>query len=78
MLVHDFALPEGDVPHGNLHAKPSAVGYTAQQSAAKRLLLSHLMPPMERELAQSLAIVRSSYHGPIDIASDLEAYQIGG
>jgi len=77
MLVHDFALPEGDVPHGKLHAKPSAVGYTAQQSAAKRLLLSHLMPPMESELAQSVAIVRSEYDGPIEVASDLKEYQIG-
>ena len=77
MLVHDFALPEGDVPHGKLHAKPSAVGYTAQQSAAKRLLLSHLMPPIESELAQSVAIVRRTYDGPIEVASDLKEYQIG-
>jgi ribonuclease BN (tRNA processing enzyme) len=77
MLVHDFALPEGDVPNGKLHAKPSAVGYTAQQSGAKRLLLSHLMPPMESELAQSLTIVRSEYDGSIEVASDLNAYQIG-
>jgi ribonuclease BN (tRNA processing enzyme) len=77
MLVHDFALPEGDVPNGKLHAKPSAVGYTAQQSATKRLLLSHLMPPIESELAQSLTIVRSEYDGPIEVASDLKAYEIG-
>ena len=77
MLVHDFALPEGDVPNGKLHAKPSAVGYTAQQSAAKRLLLSHLMPPIESALAQSLAVVRSEYNGPVEVASDLQAYQIG-
>ncbi len=77
MLVHDFALPERDVPHGKLHAKPSAIGYTAQQSAAKRLLLSHLMPPIESELAQSVAIVRREYDGPIEVASDLKEYQIG-
>ncbi|MGB6520851.1 MAG: MBL fold metallo-hydrolase [Candidatus Cybelea sp.] len=77
MLVHDFALPEGDVPNGKLHAKPSAVGYTAQQSSAKRLLLSHLMPPIESALAQSLAIVRSEYTGRVEVASDLQTYQIG-
>jgi ribonuclease BN (tRNA processing enzyme) len=76
LLVHDFALPERDVPSGKLHAKPSAVGYTAQQSAAKRLLLSHLMPPIEGELAQSVATVRRQYNGPIEIASDLKEYQI--
>jgi ribonuclease BN (tRNA processing enzyme) len=65
------------VPHGKLHAKPSAVGYTAHQSGAKRLLLTHVMPPMENELEQSLAIVRSAYDGRIDLAHDLETYQIG-
>jgi ribonuclease BN (tRNA processing enzyme) len=76
LLVHDFALPEGDVPNGTLHAKPSAVGYTAQQSGAKKLLLSHLMPPIESALAESLAIVRSEYSGPIEIADDLQTYEI--
>lgn len=77
MLVHDFALPEGDQPHGKLHAKPSAVGYTAKQSGARKLLLSHLMRPMESEVAQSLTIVRSEYDGPIEVATDFKAYQIG-
>jgi ribonuclease BN (tRNA processing enzyme) len=77
MLVHDFALPEGDVPHGKLHAKPSAVGRTAQQSGAKRLLLSHLMPPMETKLEQSLAVVRREYGGPTEVAADLKTYEIG-
>jgi len=77
MLVHDFALPEGDLPHGKLHAKPSAVGYTAKQSGARRSPLSHLMPPMESQIAQPLTIVRSECDGPIEVASDLKAYQIG-
>ncbi len=77
LLVHDFALPERDVPHGNLHAKPSAIGYTAQQSGVKRLLLSHLMPPIESELEQSMAIVRREFGGPIEVARDLKVYEIG-
>jgi ribonuclease BN (tRNA processing enzyme) len=77
LLVHDFALPEGDIPHGKLHAKPLTIGYTAHQSGAKRLLLSHLMPPMESELDRSLAIVRSAYSGPIDVANDLQTYPVG-
>ncbi|HEY3675349.1 MAG TPA: MBL fold metallo-hydrolase [Candidatus Tumulicola sp.] len=76
MLVHDCALPEGDVPHGRLHAKPTAVGYTAQQSAARRLLLSHIMPLMEDRLEESLAIVRREYSGPVEVASDLQTYDI--
>jgi ribonuclease BN (tRNA processing enzyme) len=77
LLVHDFALPEGDVPNGKLHAKPSPVSYTAQRSGAKRLLLTHVMPRMESALEPSLAVVRSEYSGPVEVARDLETYQIG-
>jgi ribonuclease BN (tRNA processing enzyme) len=74
LLVHDFALPERDVPSGNLHAKPSAVGRTANLSRAKMLLLSHFMPAIEDELTESVDIVRREYGGKIDIAKDLETY----
>ena len=76
MLIHDFALPERDVPHGKLHAKPSAVGQTAQQSAVKILLLSHFMPAIEGELGEAIEIVRREYTGRIEVANDLETYQL--
>jgi ribonuclease BN (tRNA processing enzyme) len=75
LLVHDFALPERDVPNGNLHAKPSAVGRTASLSGAKMLLLSHFMPAIEDELPESVDIVRREYDGKIDLARDLETYR---
>ena len=76
MLIHDFALPERDVPHGKLHAKPSAVGQTAQQSAAKILLLSHFMPAIEGELGEAIEIVRRDYSGRIELANDLKTYEL--
>ncbi len=76
LLVHDFALPERDVPDGKLHAKPSAVGRTAHVSGAKRLLLTHFMPAIEDELGQSVDIVRREYGGHIDVANDLETYEV--
>jgi ribonuclease BN (tRNA processing enzyme) len=76
MLVQDFALPERDVPHGHLHAKPSAVGQIAQQSAAKVLLLSHFMPAIESELGGALEIVRREYSGRIEVANDLNTYEL--
>jgi ribonuclease BN (tRNA processing enzyme) len=76
MLIHDFALPERDVPHGKLHAKPSAVGQTAQQSAAKILLLSHFMPAIEGELGEAIEIVRREYSGRIEVANDLKTYEL--
>jgi ribonuclease BN (tRNA processing enzyme) len=74
LLVHDFALPEVGGPHSHLHAKPSAVGRTAQLSGAKCLLLSHFMPPIEEKLAESVEIVRREYSGRIELANDLTVY----
>jgi ribonuclease BN (tRNA processing enzyme) len=76
ILVHDFALPEREVPHGNLHAKPSTVGLTARESGAKTLLLSHFMPAIEPELATAVDIVRREYTGKIELAEDLRTYEI--
>lgn len=76
MLVHDFALPERELPHGNLHAKPSKVGELARDAGAKALLLSHFMPPIEPELDGAVELVRKSYRGRIELANDLQTYQI--
>lgn len=76
LLVHDFALPERDLPHGNLHAKPSMVGTLARDAGVKALMLSHFMPPMELELGDAVALVRKSYRGRIELASDLQSYEI--
>lgn len=76
MLVHDFALPERELPHGNLHAKPSKVGELARDAGAKALLLSHFMPPIESELNDAVELVKSSYHGRIALADDMATYEI--
>jgi ribonuclease BN (tRNA processing enzyme) len=76
LLVHDLALPERDVPHGNLHAKPSAVGAVARDASVRSLLVSHFMPAIEPELADALAIVRGVYAGPVFVAEDLASYDI--
>ena len=78
LLVHDFALPERDVPHGKLHAKPSAVGRTARRSGSKALLLSHSMPAIEGELLESVEIVKQEFDGRIELAQDLRTYQVAG
>jgi ribonuclease BN (tRNA processing enzyme) len=76
MLVHDFALPERELPHGNLHAKPSMVGELAHEADAKALVLSHFMPPIQSELDGAVALVRKSYGGRIKLADDLRTYEI--
>lgn len=76
MLVHDFSLPERDVPSGNLHAKPSMVGELARDSGAKVLLLSHFMPLIEPELNGAIELVKRSYRGRVERAADLQSYEI--
>ena len=76
MLVHDFALPERDVPHGNLHAKPSAVGTIARESGANILLLTHFMTAIENELESAIRLVRDQYGGSIEVAEDLKTYRV--
>lgn len=76
LMVHDFALPQRNVPHGNLHAKPSVVGSVARESNVKALLLSHFMPAIEPELNAAEEIVRRDYHGRIEIAEDLRTYAV--
>lgn len=76
MLVHDFALPERELPHGNLHAKPSKVGELARDAGVKSLLLSHFMPPIESELDDALNLVRKNYSGNVRLARDLDSFAI--
>jgi ribonuclease BN (tRNA processing enzyme) len=71
LLVHDFALPERDVPHGNLHAKPSEVGRLAADAGCRTLLLTHFMPEIEDEIEDAVAYVRQSFAGEIVLAHDL-------
>jgi len=48
VLVHDFvALPEREVEHGELHAKPSEVGRVAAEAGCRMLVLTHVMPEHE-------------------------------
>lgn len=71
LLVHDLALPEREVPHSALHARPSQVGRTAAAAGARALLLTHVMPELEDEKADALALVRRAYDSPVHWASDL-------
>jgi ribonuclease BN (tRNA processing enzyme) len=76
LLVHDMALPEGDLPHGHLHAKPSHVAQTAAGAGAKQLVLSHFMPPILSELEETVAQIRKVYRGDVSLAHDLATYPV--
>jgi ribonuclease BN (tRNA processing enzyme) len=76
VLVHDMALPEGDLPHGHLHAKPSHVARTAVGARPKHLVLSHFLPPILAELEETVSQIKQDFRGEISIAHDLATYPV--
>lgn len=78
LLVHDMALPERDVPHGGLHAKPRQVGRTAASAGVRALLLTHVMPELEDEREVAEQQVRTAYPGPVSWAHDLLRIPVRG
>lgn len=71
VLVHDLALPERDVSHSQLHAKPGEVGRVVRDAGCGRLVLTPVMPELEDELDAAPAGVRRSYTGETVVANDL-------
>lgn len=71
VLVHDMALPEREVEHGHLHAKPSEVGRVARDAGCGLLLLTHFMPEIEDDLDEAVAGARAAYRGELLLAEDL-------
>lgn len=66
----------GQVPNGDLHAKPSAVGRVAAAAGCAKLVLSHVMPELEDEMNAAVAAVRASYGGEIVLAHDLATIEV--
>jgi ribonuclease BN (tRNA processing enzyme) len=76
LLVHDMALPERDVPHGHLHAKPSEVGRVAADAGCRALLLTHVMPLLEGERSEAERLVRENFQGEVSWADDLRTLPV--
>lgn len=73
-----MALPERQVPHGHLHAKPSQVARTASLSRMRALLLTHVMPELGDKRDAAEAVIRRTYPGPLRWASDLLELEVTG
>lgn len=71
LLIHDQALPGRDVEHGHLHPPPEDTGANAAAAGARRLLLTHFMPPAAEDIDGIVRRVRSRYDGTIEVAHDL-------
>lgn len=77
LLVHALALPERNVPHGDLHAKQSEVGCTARAARCAALVLTHVMPELEDERDDAERLVLEAYDGPVAWATDLATFVVG-
>lgn len=74
VLIYDTALRPGMRidPPDLFHSLPSEIGQAAQAAGAKKLVLSHLMPPYtDNDIAQIVRAVKRYYSGEVIVASDL-------
>jgi len=73
LLLAECSLP--DAMAVDLHLTPRQVGELAQRAGAKRLVLTHLYPPVEAvDLTGEIAAV---YGGPVTVARDGERFALG-
>lgn len=72
ILVMHLVVPEGVRGTGRrLHAPPSVVGEVANNSGARKLVLSHFMARSLREIDKNVELVRKAYDGNVILAEDL-------
>ena len=75
----DLLLAECSLPDNlamDIHLTPTSVAALAARAQAKRLVLSHLYPPVEQ--VDIRAGVAASYGGPMDVARDGDVFEVGG
>ncbi|MFI5207884.1 MAG: MBL fold metallo-hydrolase, partial [Gemmatimonadales bacterium] len=74
LLLAECSLPESmALP---MHLTPRQAGALARRAEAKRLVLTHLYPPVEH--ADILGEVASAYPGPAHVARDGDRFEIQG
>jgi ribonuclease BN (tRNA processing enzyme) len=59
-----------------LHSPPAAIGEAARDAKAKRVLLSHISPGIERNLQSVKTSIGRSYPGPVEMAEDKSRYTV--
>lgn len=73
LLLAECSVPE-PMPEG-IHLTPALAGELAQQAEAKRLVLTHFYPPVER--VDIVAEAARAFRGPIALANDGGRFEIG-
>lgn len=74
LLLAECSLPDGQGIEG--HLTPADVAALAAGAAARRLVLTHFYPPVERVDVRKAVATR--YAGPVALASDGDRFEITG
>jgi len=78
LLVAHMAIPEDTTGAATqLHAKPSAIGATADAADVDTLLLSHFMARSLENIERNVNAVRTGFDGRVLLGSDLVCLPIG-
>jgi ribonuclease BN (tRNA processing enzyme) len=78
LVVNSVVLDPPDSPEilYELHSPPEAIGKAARDAKVKRVLLSHIVPTIERHLQAVKASIGRSYSGPVEMAEDKARYPV--
>lgn len=77
LLVYNCVILDGagSTPQSNTrHTAPRKIGEIAQRAGAKRLLLTHIQPIVDRAKEEVMRSVMSMYAGPVRFAEDKMRY----
>jgi ribonuclease BN (tRNA processing enzyme) len=77
LLIAHNAVPEGATGvERELHMPPSVIGRIAKTAKVRRLVLSHRMLRTIGKEAETEAVIRKVFQGPIGFADDLSCYPL--
>ncbi len=78
LVVNAVVLDPPDSPEVlyELHSPPARLGEAARDAKAKRVLLSHIGPAIEKNMKAVKASIAKSYSGPVEMAQDKSRYSV--
>ncbi|WP_305908840.1 MBL fold metallo-hydrolase [Methylomarinum sp. Ch1-1] len=76
LLIAHHAIPEQTTGAGRaLHMPPSEIGKIAAQAEVHKVILSHRMNRTLGKEAETLALIRKNYQGPVAFAEDGDIFK---
>lgn len=79
LLIYDTAIMDGALPPFSLlHTTPTRIGLVAAAAGVTKLILSHITPATEANIAEIETLIRAQgFTGMIQRAADLDVYNLG-